>query len=121
MTDQRTLKQIITRQREELELFHTPDSKLADMIDPRVFADSLKEYEWVELPDNDFNAIILQAHKDGELYQVNLPKGKHLGDFVFTMIYSAKEVARFFGKDTKQILVSMVLATNKSNETRKNP
>jgi hypothetical protein len=119
MTDKRTLKQIIERQREELGLFRTSDGKLADMIDPRVFADSLKEFGWTELPDNGFNAIILQAHEKGELYQVNIPKGKHLGDFVFTMIYSAKEVARFFGTDVKPVLVDMVIASNKTKQTEK--
>lgn len=101
----------------ELELYRTRDWDLAGMIDPRVFANSLKEFGWVELADNGFNAIILQAHKNNDLYQVNIPKGKHLGDFNFTMIYSAKEVARFFEKELKQILVDLVIATNNQKPT----
>jgi hypothetical protein len=113
------LKEIIKRQSKELELFHTSDAKLADMIDPRVFADALKEFGWVELPDNGFNAIILQAHEKGKLFQVNIPKGKHLGDFVFTMIYSAKEVALYLNQDVKQVLVELALATVNQKSTEK--
>lgn len=112
------LNQKIDELATEIALFKTEPLKLANKIDPSVFANNLLKLHWHEYPSKRANVLILQAESGKYFYQANIPTSRHLSDYDLAMYQAAKELARFRSVGVKQVLVELVLATNANQKSK---